>query len=55
MIEQIRNAHGEALDFAFTTGSTPLCVIGHGVTGNKDRPWAITLACFAMAIPGGHT
>ncbi len=43
----IVNAKGEKLDYCYTGGSTPnaeLVVIGHGVTGNKDRPWALTLA-----------
>ena len=39
---QITNPYGEALDFAHDAGS-PLVVIGHGVTANKDRDWAVTL------------
>ena len=42
MAMQIRNAQGEALDVAYDAGS-PLVVIGHGVTANKDRDWALTL------------
>lgn len=43
----IRNAHGESLDYSYGEGSgdsRPLVVIGHGVTANKDRVWAVTLA-----------
>lgn len=43
----IRNRHGERLDFAYHPGAaelTTLVLIGHGVTGNKDRPLLITLA-----------
>ena len=49
----IRNGAGEKLDYSYTAGCTNdaglvgdagLVVIGHGVTGNKDRPWAQTLA-----------
>lgn len=46
-IEEIRNPAGEKLDAAFDPGdgkSRDIVVIGHGVTGNKDRPWAQTLA-----------
>lgn len=37
---QIRNRQGERLDLAFHGGSHlgAIVVIGHGVTGNKDRP-----------------
>lgn len=44
---EIRNREGEKLDYSYVPGSdstAELVVIGHGVTGNKDRPWAITLA-----------
>lgn len=47
MIDVIRNSHGERLDFAFHPGaadSKRVVVIGHGVTGHKDRPWLIALA-----------
>lgn len=43
----IRNAAGERLDFAYHPGadpSGPLIVIGHGVTGHKDRPFLVALA-----------
>ena len=47
MIRQIRNAQGEQLDCAFQAGApgaTQLVVIGHGVTGHKDRPFLVALA-----------
>jgi pimeloyl-ACP methyl ester carboxylesterase len=43
----IRNPYGEKLDYSYLPGSdveAPLFVIGHGVTANKDREWAILLA-----------
>ncbi len=45
----IRNQAGERLDYAVAGGAAPdnpapLVVIGHGVTANKDRAWAQTLA-----------
>jgi fermentation-respiration switch protein FrsA (DUF1100 family) len=43
----IRNAQGERLDFSFHPGRQvggPLVVIGHGVTGHKDRPFLVALA-----------
>jgi pimeloyl-ACP methyl ester carboxylesterase len=44
-VSEIRNAAGERLDFSLhETGSDELIVIGHGVTANKDREWAVTLA-----------
>ena len=45
-MEAIRNAHGERLDVTLTggDGGRELVVIGHGVTANKDREWAIALA-----------
>ena len=42
----LRNHLGERLDASFEEGEADnpwLVVIGHGVTGNKDRPWAVTL------------
>lgn len=42
----IRNAAGERLDYSFHEGAgfdRALVVIGHGVTANKDREWAIVL------------
>ncbi|MBM3845506.1 MAG: alpha/beta fold hydrolase [Verrucomicrobia bacterium] len=47
MFGQIKNQQGESLDYAFhpgASGSKDIVVIGHGVTGNKDRPWSIALA-----------
>lgn len=47
MQDEIRNEQGERLDYAFTSGGgadRPLVVIGHGVTANKDRDWAVALA-----------
>ena len=45
MFDSIVNAHGEALDFSYTpvTSAWGTVVIGHGVTANKDRAWAIAL------------
>lgn len=45
----VRNSHGERLDYTYhqaagSSGRGPLVVIGHGVTGNKDRPFVVTLA-----------
>lgn len=45
--KEIRNHVGERLDYSLHPGasaSSPLVVIGHGVTGNKDRPFLIALA-----------
>ncbi len=44
---EIRNKFGEKLDYTFQEGSDNskhLVVIGHGVTGNKDRPFLVALA-----------
>ncbi len=43
---QIRNPQGERLDVAFHGGTKPgaLVVLGHGVTGNKDRPLLVAVA-----------
>ncbi|MCP5536923.1 MAG: alpha/beta fold hydrolase [Akkermansiaceae bacterium] len=42
----IRNAQGERLDTAYHEGSRDdvLVILGHGVTGNKDRPLLFWLA-----------
>ncbi|MDF1815179.1 MAG: alpha/beta fold hydrolase [Verrucomicrobiales bacterium] len=43
----ITNSTKEKLDYAFhgdPTDTSLLVIIGHGVTGNKDRPWAVGLA-----------
>lgn len=47
MQEIITNPQGETLDYTFhDTGnqSRDILVIGHGVTGNKDRPFVVALA-----------
>lgn len=45
MFGAIRNARGEALDYALHPGTGDgLVVVGHGVTGNKDRPFVVALA-----------
>ncbi len=43
----ITNSHGETLDYTFHDAGSrtrDLLVIGHGVTGNKDRPFVLALA-----------
>lgn len=47
MFGVIQNPQGEALDYSFAPGikgARTLVVIGHGVTANKDREWALTLS-----------
>lgn len=49
MMELLKNLKGEVLDFTLhmpSGGAEPISVvvIGHGVTANKDRAWAVTLA-----------
>lgn len=45
MFNEIRNEHGERLDYAYHEGEGDrIVVIGHGVTGNKDRPALVALA-----------
>ena len=45
MFGEIRNEHGERLDYTFHKGEGDrIVVIGHGVTGNKDRPALVALA-----------
>lgn len=46
MMTNFKNRHGEKLDAAFHEGETDgvLVVLGHGVTGNKDRPLLVALA-----------
>lgn len=54
---EIRNASGERLDYTFHPGeeaSKEIVVIGHGVTGNKDRPLIIALA-ESLSSHGIHT
>ena len=46
MFGEIRNRHGEQLDYTFHEGegeSKNIVVLGHGVTGNKDRPFIVAL------------
>lgn len=45
--KEIRNRHGERLEFSYHPGAkdiSTLVVLGHGVTGNKDRPMLVELA-----------
>jgi len=50
MIDEIRNSSGEKLDFDYAPGSGGkgggrwICVLAHGVTGNKDRPLIVDAA-----------
>ena len=47
MFGTIRNLSGEMLDYTFHAGteeSRHIAVLGHGVTGNKDRPFVVALA-----------
>ncbi len=45
MFGEIRNEQGERLDYTYHEGKGDrIVVIGHGVTGNKDRPALIALA-----------
>ncbi|MBG87688.1 MAG: alpha/beta hydrolase [Verrucomicrobiales bacterium] len=46
MISEIKNAQGETLDFNLHNANEgrQVVVIGHGVTGNKDRPFVVALA-----------
>ncbi len=47
MFGDIHNQQGERLDYTFHAGnsdSRQIVVIGHGVTGNKDRPFVVALA-----------
>ncbi|HAM71501.1 MAG TPA: alpha/beta hydrolase [Verrucomicrobiales bacterium] len=46
MFGQIKNPQGELLDYTFHAGKEgrkAVVLIGHGVTGNKDRAWAVAL------------
>lgn len=54
MFKVIRNSRGEKIDYAYHAGnkdSRQLVIIGHGVTGNKDRPFIVALAK-ALAAAG---
>ncbi|MEO8427263.1 MAG: alpha/beta fold hydrolase [Verrucomicrobiota bacterium] len=47
MFGEIKNHSGEKLDYTFHAGekkSINIVVLGHGVTGNKDRPFIVALA-----------
>lgn len=47
MLNEIQNAQGERIDFTIHHGvahADKVVVIGHGVTGNKDRPFVVALA-----------
>ena len=47
MFGEIRNRAGEKLDYVVHQGdkdSKKIVVLGHGVTGNKDRPFLVALA-----------
>lgn len=45
-MSEILNSHGERLDHRFHPGNKRghLVILGHGVTGNKDRPLMVALA-----------
>ena len=54
MFDTITNRHGEKLDYTFhpgAAGSQVLVILGHGVTGNKDRPFVVALGQ-ALAAAG---
>ena len=56
MFGTIRNPSGEALDYTFHAGAQGerrIAVLGHGVTGNKDRPFVVALA-EGLAAAGIH-
>ena len=45
MFGEIKNGYGERLDYTYHGGEGDrIVVIGHGVTGNKDRPALVALA-----------
>lgn len=45
-MNDLKNTYGERLDHHFHPGSlrTSLVILGHGLTGNKDRPLLVALA-----------
>lgn len=56
MIGEIKNKFGERIDYTLHTPGTEsdtIVVLGHGVTGNKDRPFVVALA-EALAANGLH-
>jgi len=57
MFGEISNGSGDNLDYSFhagAEGSRQIVVLGHGVTGNKDRPFVVALA-EGLAAAGIHT
>ena len=57
MFGNIQNAQGEQLDYTYCPGASDcfaIVVIGHGVTGNKDRPWAVAL-CGALGAAAARS
>ena len=47
MLGDIKNKFGETIDYTFHSASREsdkVVVLGHGVTGNKDRPFVVALA-----------
>ena len=47
MFGDIKNPQGERIDYSYhpgKNGGKSLVVVGHGVTGNKDRPFIVALA-----------
>ena len=47
MFGEIRNQQGEKIDYTVHAGESRsdfIAIIGHGVTGNKDRPFILALA-----------
>ncbi len=57
MFGTIRNIKGEKIDYTFKQAHTAeknIIVLGHGVTGNKDRPLLVALA-EALATAGVST
>ena len=53
MFGEISNSQGENLDYSFHPAASegPIVVLGHGVTGNKDRPFIAALSA-ALAREG---
>ncbi len=52
MFGEVRNEQGERIDYTVHEGGGDgLVVLGHGVTGNKDRPFLVALA-EALAAAG---
>lgn len=56
MLSEIKNKAGERIDYTYHHGASEadyIVVMGHGVTGNKDRPFVVALAeaISKMGIP----